>query len=61
MVVFMIEQQFNSARKDRKRLFFYLVNEIVLEGNQKDRKTNAHQYIIQFGSKLKSIFHEFCM
>ena len=57
LAVFNIEQEFLQARKDRKKLYLFLIHEIILDEKAK-RKTD-HQYIKTFGGKLKMIFQEY--
>jgi hypothetical protein len=56
----MIEEMFSQARKDRKKIFLFLIHEIILEEKNKIKSSTAeHPYIRAFGNKLKTLFSDF--
>ena len=53
----MIFKEFQTCRREKKKLYIFLIHEIVLDEKNKNRPN--HPYIKAIGNKLKQIFTEF--
>ncbi|CAD8152452.1 unnamed protein product [Paramecium octaurelia] len=55
----MIENEFTQTRKDKKRIFLFLIHQIILDESQKKRQENP--FLKAFGGKLKKLLGDFCI
>ncbi|CAD8090191.1 unnamed protein product [Paramecium primaurelia] len=57
MVAFIIENEFISARKERKKLYLFLIHQIILD--EKNAKRMDFPYVKCFGQKLKKLILDY--
>ncbi|CAD8108365.1 unnamed protein product [Paramecium sonneborni] len=58
-IAIMIENEFIQTRKDKKRIYLYLIHQIILDENQLKRQDNP--FLKAFGGKLKKLLGDFCI
>lgn len=55
----MIENEFLQSRKDLKKLYLFLIHQIILDESQ--QKKIDTPFIKAFGGKLKKLLGDFCI